>query len=39
MLDPRRTFVIGLAFTLGLAVDLYPASFAALPAVAKPFAG
>jgi NCS2 family nucleobase:cation symporter-2 len=39
MLDPRRTFVIGLAFTLGLAVDLYPASFAALPAVVKPFAG
>jgi xanthine permease XanP len=38
MLDPRRTFVIGLAFTLGLAVDLYPASFAALPAVVKPFA-
>jgi xanthine permease XanP len=39
MLDARRTFVIGLSFTIGLAVDVYPSSFAALPAVIKPFAG
>jgi NCS2 family nucleobase:cation symporter-2 len=39
MLDPRRTFVIGLSFTLGLAADLYPASLAALPVGLRPFTG
>lgn len=31
MLDARRTFVIGLSFMLGLAVDVLPEVFAALP--------
>ncbi len=37
MLDPRRTFVIGLAFMGALAVDLYPAFFRSLPPGMKPF--
>jgi NCS2 family nucleobase:cation symporter-2 len=37
MLDVRRTFVIGLGFTIGLAVDLHPSLFAGLPASAQPF--
>lgn len=31
LLDSRRTFVIGLSFISGLAVDVYPASFSGLP--------
>jgi NCS2 family nucleobase:cation symporter-2 len=31
LLDARRTFVIGLSFMAGLAVDLFPGQFAALP--------
>ena len=37
MLDARRTFVIGLSFMLGLAVDLMPAVFAELPPAARLF--
>lgn len=37
MLDPRRTFVIGLSFALGLSVDVYPTFWAGLPAWAQPF--
>ena len=36
-LDARKTLVIGLSFTVGIAVDLYPAFFAKLPAVLQPF--
>jgi NCS2 family nucleobase:cation symporter-2 len=32
LLDARRTFVIGLSLMAGIAVDLYPAVFAKLPA-------
>jgi len=32
LLDARRTFVVGLSFISGLAVDVYPASFSGLPA-------
>jgi xanthine permease XanP len=39
MLDIRRTLVIGLAFMIGLAVDLYPAFFATIPAELRPFTG
>jgi NCS2 family nucleobase:cation symporter-2 len=39
MLDARRTFVIGLGFTVGLAVDVYPALFSALPGGLQPFTG
>lgn len=38
MLDVRRTFVIGLGFTLGLAIDLHPSLHATLPAAVQPFA-
>jgi xanthine permease XanP len=37
MLDVRRTFVIGLGFTTGLAVDLHPSVFTGLPSSAQPF--
>jgi NCS2 family nucleobase:cation symporter-2 len=37
MLDVRRTFVIGLGFALGLAVDFYPTLFAGLPSSVRPF--
>jgi xanthine permease XanP len=37
LLDARRTFAIGLGFVVGLAVDLYPASFTDLPAWLTPF--
>ena len=37
MLDARRTFVIGLSFMFGLAVDLQPQSFAGMPAELLPF--
>jgi xanthine permease XanP len=39
MLDVRRTFVIGLGFTVGLAVDLFPAVFGAFPAGVQAFTG
>jgi len=39
MLDVRRTFVIGLSFMIGLAVDFYPAFFRGLPADVQPFVG
>jgi NCS2 family nucleobase:cation symporter-2 len=39
MLDIRRTFVIGLGFTMGLAVDVYPALFSGMPAGVQPFTG
>ncbi len=37
MLDARRTFVIGLSFMLGLAVDVMPAAFEGLPAGVRLF--
>ena len=37
MLDARRTFVIGLSFMLGLAVDVMPAVFERLPAGVRLF--
>jgi xanthine permease XanP len=36
LLDARRTFVIGLSFMLGLAVDVLPGAFADLPPAARP---
>jgi NCS2 family nucleobase:cation symporter-2 len=39
MFDIRRTLVFGLAFTLALAVDLYPSAFAAAPPAVQPFTG
>ena len=39
MLDARRTFVIGLSFMLGLAVDVLPSVFAGLPAGVRLFTG
>ncbi len=39
MLDARRTFVIGLSFTIGLAVDLYPSFFHSLRPTLQPFTG
>ena len=39
MLDARRTFVIGLSFMLGLAVDVLPGVFAGLPAGVRLFTG
>lgn len=39
LLDARQTFVIGLSFTIGLAVDLHPSFFGSLPAGIQPFAG
>ena len=39
LLDARRIFVIGLAFMIGLAVELYPAFFKGLPRAAQPFVG
>jgi xanthine permease XanP len=36
LLDARKTFVIGLSFMLGLAVDLYPGFFSALPEGVRP---
>jgi NCS2 family nucleobase:cation symporter-2 len=38
MLDVRRTFVIGLGFTIGLAVDLHPSLYSTLPGAVQPFA-
>lgn len=37
MLDSRRTFVVGTSFMAGLGVDLFPAAFADLPSVIRPF--
>ena len=37
LLDARRTFVIGLSFMLGIAVDILPGAFAALPAEVRLF--
>jgi xanthine permease XanP len=37
LLDARRTFVIGLSFMLGLAVDVLPGAFAGLPPAARLF--
>jgi NCS2 family nucleobase:cation symporter-2 len=39
MLDTRRTFVIGLSFMLGLAVDILPGVFAGLPPALRQFSG
>jgi len=39
LLDPRRTFVIGLALILGLSRDLFPHAYDDLPAVFQPFVG
>jgi NCS2 family nucleobase:cation symporter-2 len=39
MLDARRTFVIGLSFMLGLAVDVLPGVFAGLPPAVRLFTG
>ena len=36
LLDTRRTFVIGLSFVAGTAVDLFPASFTSVPATFQP---
>ncbi len=37
LLDARRTFVIGLSFMLGIAVDILPGSFAVLPPEVRQF--
>jgi xanthine permease XanP len=37
LLDARRTFVIGLSFMAGIAVDLFPGEFAAAPGSVQPF--
>jgi xanthine permease XanP len=37
LLDARRTFVIGLSFMLGLAVDVLPGAFADLPPAVRVF--
>jgi xanthine permease XanP len=37
LLDARRTFVIGLSFMLGLAVDVLPGAFAGLPPAVRLF--
>jgi xanthine permease XanP len=37
LLDARRTFVIGLSFIAGIAVDLFPGQFAAAPGSVQPF--
>jgi NCS2 family nucleobase:cation symporter-2 len=37
MLDARRTFVVGISFMLGLAVDLFPGVFLHQPAWIQPF--
>jgi xanthine permease XanP len=37
LLDARRTFVIGLSFMAGLAVDLFPGEFAEAPGSVQPF--
>lgn len=39
MLDARRTFVIGLSFMLGLAVDVLPGVFTGMPAGVRLFTG
>ena len=39
MLDARKTFVIGLSFLAGLAVDLFPSTFRAVPGALQPFVG
>ena len=39
LLDPRRTFVIGLSFIIAIAVDISPAFFRALPASVQPLFG
>jgi len=39
LLDARRTFVIGLSFMTGIAVDLYPGFFDALPSGILPIFG
>ena len=36
LLDARRTFVIGLSFIAGIAVDLFPTEFAAAPGSIQP---
>jgi NCS2 family nucleobase:cation symporter-2 len=36
ILDARRTFVIGISFMLGIAVDLYPGAFAGVPPRLQP---
>ena len=37
MLDARRTFVLGLAFTIGLAVEMFPGIESSLPIYLQPF--
>lgn len=37
MLDARRTFVIGLSFMIGMAVDVYPTFFEGVPSWVQPF--
>jgi xanthine permease XanP len=37
MLDIRRTLVVGLSFTIGIAVELYPTGFSTLPAPFQAF--
>ena len=39
LLDPRRTFVIGLALILSPSHDLFPGVYAGLPAALQPFLG
>lgn len=36
LLDARRTFVVGLSFMAGLAVDVFPGAFAGLPPAIEP---
>jgi NCS2 family nucleobase:cation symporter-2 len=37
LLDARRTFIVGLALTLSLSRDIFPAFYAGLPEVIQPF--
>jgi NCS2 family nucleobase:cation symporter-2 len=39
MLDARRTFIVGIALTLGLSRDVFPGFYDGLPQVIQPFVG
>lgn len=39
MLDARKTFVLGIAFALGIAAHVFPAQFAAAPGWLQPWVG
>lgn len=39
LLDARRTFIVGLALTLGLSRDIFPTFYGGLPQAVQPFVG